>query len=539
MRTKVISILILVLNFYVNAQEEDAWVYFTDKPNVASALANPISILTQEAIDRKNTHNVAIDARDVPVNETYITQLKNQNGITVLAKSKWLNCVHVRGNQADIAALNTLSFVQEIDFADATLNTTKQVPITSNKWETEKVSQSQTNFVYGTAANQIQMLNGDHLHLQNYTGTGMVIAVLDAGFPGVDTMDGFERLRDNGGILGGYDFFDRNTDVYANTTSSHGTLVLSNMAGFIENQYVGTAPDAQYYLFRTENAPAENPLEESLWVEAAERADSLGVDVINTSLGYKTYDNPAYSHSNTDLDGFTTYITRGANIAYEKGMLLITSAGNAGSSGLSAPADSPYVFTIGAVKADETYASFSSVGSAIQPTQKPDVVAQGQASAVILPNDSIVTANGTSFSSPTLAGAIACLWQALPSFTNEQIMQIVRETASQYNNPDYFLGYGIPDFAQALTQGTLMVAAPFNTRFFQVFPNPVTHTLQVIAYENTSASYQIYNTLGQKVKEGILTSLNSTIDFSALQKGMYWLAIHSKSSSKTFSILKK
>ncbi|TYB80196.1 S8 family serine peptidase [Bizionia saleffrena] len=535
MKNKLLVLTFLCFQLCIYAQE-DAWVYLTDKENVATSIANPISILTQKAIDRKAAHSIGIDERDVPVNENYISQLKNQSGITVLAKSKWFNAVHVRGLETDINVVSTLPFVDVIIFADNNLNAKgASVETIVNKFELESVS---TTFNYGDAANQIEMFNGDDLHLANYTGSGKTVAVIDAGFPSVDTNPGFDRVRNAGNILGTYDFVNRDTDVYTNTTSNHGTLVFSDMAGYVENTFVGTAPDASYYLFISENAPTENPIEESLWVEAAERADSLGVDVINTSLGYKTYDNPNYSHTNADLDGNTTYITKGANIAFEKGMLLVTSAGNSGANGIAAPADAAGVFTIGAVKADGTYASFSSVGSTFQPTLKPDVVAQGQASYVINESGGLSTANGTSFSSPILAGGLVCLWEALPNLTNAEIMQLVRESASQYTTPDYFLGYGIPDLSLALQTGLSVEEVTFNTSKIQVYPNPAKHTVFVkLPTEIKKAQIKLYSVLGRKVLDAKINTTQSKLNVEQFSKGMYLLKIEAETYSKTIKLI--
>ena len=538
MKTLKLLLLLVALNKTAfSFAQQDAWVYLTDKENVAASIANPISILSQKAIDRKTAHSVPIDARDVPVNETYISQLKNQTGISVLAKSKWFNAVHVRGTETDINALSGLTFVSSITFADKTLNakTISTEPVV-NKFLVE--NSSATTFNYGNATNQIEMFNGHELHLGGYTGDGITVAVIDAGFPNVNTMAGFQRLRDAGNLLGGYDFFDRTADVYANTTSSHGTLVLSDMAGFVQDQFVGTAPDASYYLFRTENAPNENPVEESLWVEAAERADSLGVDVINTSLGYKSYDNPNYSHTSQDIDGDTAYITKGANIAFEKGMLLINSAGNSGSSGINAPADAAGVLSIGAVQSNGTYASFSSQGSAIQPTQKPDVVAQGAASAVINQNDVVTTSNGTSFSSPILAGGIVCLWQALPNLSNAEIMQLVRESASQYTTPDYFLGYGIPDLSMALSQGLSIEEFEPNILTLNIYPNPAQTEVSVeIPSVYESAQVRLYNILGKKVLETTVNNTNSKINIASFANGIYLLKVDASDLSETIKLI--
>lgn len=524
--------------------QEHAWVYLSDKPNSATALANPISILTQDALDRKAAHNVAIDFKDVPVEETYISLIKSQPGVTVMSKSKWFNALHVIGNPSDIMALSALTInstpiVSSIDFADDNLNSR-----TSQNLYKHDIEASLTTFNYGSANNQTVMIGVDDLHqnVNNYTGTDMTVAVIDAGFTNVGTMNGFQRLRDNGGILGGYDFVDRNTDVYAYTGNSHGTWVLSNMAGYIQDQFVGTAPDANYYLFRTEDAASETPLEESLWVEAAERADSLGVDVINSSLGYTTFDNPNYSYTPAEMDGNTAYITKGANIAYQKGILVVNSAGNSGNGSwqiVGAPADAAGVFSIGAVKADGTYALFSSRGSSAQPTQKPDVVAQGQASYVISTTDAIITLNGTSFSSPILAGGIVCLWQALPNFNNAQIMQLVRESASQFNTPDFFLGYGIPDLSLALAEGLSVSEFQNENIKLKVYPNPVKNQLTIqIPSQFDEVRVRFYDVLGKKVLDTKVTAINQNVTTSALSKGVYLVKIEAEGLAITKKIIK-
>jgi len=528
-------------SFSLFAQIEDAWIYLTDKQNVTASINNPISILTQEAIDRKNAHGVAVDARDVPVNEMYITQLKNAIGITVMAKSKWFNAVHVRGSQTNIQALIALASVDVIDFADKKLNAK-----TPNKKKNKtKLEGAFTTFNYGNALNQIEMFNGDDLHLANYTGTGMTVAVLDAGFPNANTMTSFQRMRDAGHLLGSYDFVNRDVDVYTGATSNHGTLVLSDMVGYIENQFVGTAPDASYYLFITEDAPNENPVEESYWVEAAERADSLGVDIINTSLGYTTYDNTNYSYTPADMDGNTAYITKGANIAFEKGMLLINSAGNSGSPSdswqiIGAPADASGVLSIGAVDSSGNYASFSSKGNVTQPTQKPDVVAQGQASYVITEHDVIATANGTSFSSPVLAGGIVCLWQALPGKTNAEIMQLVRESASQYTTPDYFLGYGIPNLESALNTALSVESNLADDIIINIYPNPAKDKLYIqLPSGDNVITLRLYDILGKEINTYSVSYNNNIVDIASLPNGIYIIKFELNTISKTFKLIKQ
>ncbi|MUU78363.1 S8 family serine peptidase [Winogradskyella endarachnes] len=518
--------------------QEDAWIYLTDKPNVAASIANPISILTQKAIDRKQNHNVAIDERDVPVNEAYISDLKLQTGITVMAKSKWFNAVHVRGTQVDIDALSSLTYVDSIDFANNNLDAASRGTAVTDKHEIENES---IIFTYGDTQNQVEMINADNLHIDDFTGEGITIAVMDAGFPNVNTMSGFQRLRDNGDLLNGYDFVDRVSDVYAYTGNNHGTKVLSTMAGFVQDQYVGTAPDASYYLFRTEDSASENPVEESYWVEAAERADSLGVDMINTSLGYTDYDNSNYNYTPADMNGQVTFIARGASIAAEKGILVVVSAGNSGATAwqtVGSPADSPDVLSIGAVDAAGNYVAFSSQGGAAQVGyQKPDVVARGGAAYVISEYDNIVQNNGTSFSGPIMCGGIASLWQAIPDASPSEIMDFVRESASQYTTPDDFLGYGIPDLDLARTNALSIDSLAKET--FNFYPNPVRTTLNIDIPSNVDkVEVFVYNQLGQEILSQSVTENLKTINVSGLASGIYLMKLSTQNNSKTFKFIR-
>lgn len=537
MKTKLLLFVLISFQTLMLAQQ-DAWIYLTDKENVSASIQNPISILTQNAINRKNAHGIAIDARDVPVNENYIAQLKTQSGITVLAKSKWFNAVHVRGSEEDINALIALSFVASIDFADNSLDDSGRSSQQTNKFQEEAIL---VDFNYGSAQNQVEMINIDALHSLDYTGDGILIAVLDTGFPNVNTMGAFQRLRDNGDLLNGYDFVDRTPNIYAYTGNTHGTTVLSTMAAFIQDEYVGTAPDASYYLFRTEDAASENPVEESYWVEAAERADSLGVHVINSSLGYTVYENPNYSYTPSDMDGMTAYISKGANIAAEKGILVVNSAGNSGNNDwqiVGAPADAPGVFTIGGVDADGNYASFSSQGSAIQPTQKPDVVARALGTFVVNPNDIIVSTNGTSFSSPLIAGSVASLMQALPNLNIDQIKQYIRQSASQYNSPDYLLGFGIPDFGVALSMALSVEEANFET--IKVYPNPVKDMLYLqLPTAFKSSQVTIFDVTGKLILQKTLTIPQENIDIAALSSGLYILNLQSEQESFSVKLIKQ
>jgi serine protease AprX len=519
-------LLYLLFTCLAHAQE-DAWVYFTDKPDAAYYLANPLEILTQKALDRRTAQGIALDEIDVPIHTEYVTGIDAAAGITIMAQSKWLNAVHVRGTQADINALENLSYVDHVYFANTALNNGRVM----QPAQTATVQNTQENYSYGNSATQVQMLNAHLLHQDGYTGEGITIAVLDAGFPEVNSAQPFQHLINNGLVLGGYDYVNNSASFY--TGGNHGTRVLSTLGGYTEGQLVGTAPDAFYYLFITEDVNAENPVEESYWVEAAEEADRLGVDIISSSLGYVDYDNPSYSYTYADLNGQTAFITRGADIAFSRGMLVVVSAGNDGAQEqpyICVPADAFNVLTVGAVDSVEQYAYFSSIGPSADGRIKPDVMAMGLGATYANTDGTFSTGNGTSFSAPIMAGAIACLWQASPNKTNAQIMQIVKKSADRYNNPNGYYGFGIPDFATAL-EAALNVPE-FTTSTFTLYPNPATNTVNF----SSMADVTLYNTLGQEV---LSAQSVSSINIEKLPGGVYTYIIGTGATSVKGKILKQ
>ena len=541
---KIVLFLFLFSNI-VGFSQEDAWVYFKDKPDAATYLSNPLTMLTQRALDRRTNQGISVDIIDVPVYQPYINQVIASPGITVKAKSKWLNCLHVRGLQADINALKLVSSVLRVDFADKTLNTSSKKTLVKLKFNpVNKNLKVAINYNYGNSANQIQMLNGHLLHQMDYTGSGKIIAVLDAGFPGVDTAQPFKRLRDNNQILGGYDYVNKSANFY--TGNSHGTLVLSTMGGYVDGQLVGTAPDAKYYLFITEDAISafpysENPVEESYWVEGAEEADRLGVDIISTSLGYFGYDNPKYSHTYSDMTGNLAFASQGANIAFNKGIIVVASAGNEGQQTephVGVPAEAKNVIAVGAVKFDESLALFSSIGPSYDGRVKPDVMAQGQTVVLSDPSGNIGTADGTSFACPITAGMIACLWQALPTKTNQQIKQLIIQSADRYTLPTNQFGYGIPDYNLARANG--LSVEEFLNNEFKIYPNPTNDLVSVTLPEESDVNtIVIYNVLGQKMLEENISTISPTISLKSLNCGMYFYKVDSNGFSKSGKIIKQ
>ena len=513
-----------LLSNILYSQQEFAWVYFKDKKNVEYFINNPELILTDLSISKKQSKGIPIDYNDVPIDNDYIDILTDIVDLTILATSKWLNCVYVESEIDLLSSLNELNFVDRVEFANKSLNPNRSFNADLNF--SKKFNSFDESIEYGSTRNQIEMLNLDFLHDQEFTGKGVNIAVIDAGFVNVNTMTSFVyywRSRPDSSIV---DWKVRSFQYIPKTWG----WSQSHIGQFKENEFYGTAPDASFYLFRTEDVSSETPVEECYWVEAVEVADSLGVDLINTSLGYKGYDNLNYSHTEDDMDGYSTFITRGANIAYEKGIILINSAGNSSFNGVIAPADSPGVLSVGAVNLEGVYASFSSQGSDIQPVIKPDIVAQGFQSKVININDDIVFNSGTSFSSPILAGAIACLVQAFPRLSVNEIMNLVRESSSQFNNPDYYIGYGIPDFSKAYD-----LALELSLDDFLVFPIPTHDYINIISQWNVeNYNLEIIDLRGKLLYSKSINNPRTSILINEFSNGIYILKFSYEINGKNY-----
>ncbi|MBN1250803.1 MAG: S8 family serine peptidase [Bacteroidales bacterium] len=534
--TNILIALVLIANS-ISAQvsPNHYLINFTDKNNSTYSINNPQEFLSQRAINRKSRYNISIDLKDIPVNKSYIDSLKKL-GLKIINVSKWLNSATVYST--DIALIDTIdkiSFVKSVGIEKKS-NKIK----TENTLEKKSIGKSTTDtvnsnyFDYGISLNQSQMLNGNLLHNEGFRGEGMQIAILDAGFYKVNELPAFDSLRINNQILGVWDFVDGDNQVY--DADTHGMKVLSTMAGNISGQLIGTAPKAKYWLLRTEQGASEYIIEEHNWVVAAEFADSAGVDVINSSLGYNDFDDNINSHTYQEMDGNSTIITIGADIAASKGILVVTSAGNEGFSSwqyITAPADADSVLTVGAVTPEKTIAYFSSLGPTSDKRIKPDVCAQGMPAVVEGSGGEISYANGTSFSSPIMAGMVTCLWQAHPELNNMQIIDAVKRSANKYSKPDTIYGYGIPDFYAAhlylKSSGLIDVK---KTDFLNVYPNPFKNSFNVEFIAKSinppfDLEFSVYNFLGSKLlfHRSISTQNNYTaakIDLNNnFTKGLY------------------
>lgn len=480
------------------------WVVFTDKNDNGYSYMAPEAFLSPRSIARRAKQQIPTTLQDEPVTPAYIAALR-QLDCRVLHTSRWFNAATIATNDtAIIHQINGFPFVRQtapvVKLAlggDLELTYTSYLPATGKRW-----------YDYGEGFNQIQQLNGDLLHNEGYRGKGMLIAVLDAGFPAVDVLSGFEKLRSENRILATRDFVAPGTSVYED--HPHGTLVLGTMAGYLPGIMIGTAPEASYLLLRTEDASTEMTIEEANWVAAAEFADSMGADILNTSLGYTTFDDSSMSYTTADMDGNTALITRAADVAAQKGMLVVNSAGNSGNDPwqyISAPADGDSVFTIGAVTAEGAYAGFSSTGPTADGRLKPNVVAQGQqAASLSFADGEVIRASGTSFSSPILAGLAACLWQAHPDKSAWEIKTAIEMAGSQAEQPDNWLGYGLPNFMLAHTQLQTGAGADSSTALVAL-PNPFSQTFQLLIsvdYEGIG-TLQLIGTDGRLIDEQLVT----------------------------------
>lgn len=476
------------------------WVQFTDKDHTPYSLSAPQDYLSQRALDRRARQNIPVDSLDLPVDPAYIAQLLAAGQIELLNVSKWFNAVTIRST--DTLALDSLGLLPFVHQLRMTMDGKPRPTRFAQKFGTGTKTFQQD---YGSSFRQIEMMNGHLLHeAGGAKGQGMLIGVLDSGFQDADILPGLSDLRGRNGITLTRDLVEPGGNVYAE--HYHGRSVLSLMAGHVDGKLTGTAPLANYVLVRTENVESEYLVEEDNWVSGAELCDSIGCDVLNTSLGYTTFDDSTQDHTYADLNGLTSRMTLAADIAARKGMIPVNSAGNSGTLPwhyISAPADAFDILAVGAVGSDRMLADFSSRGPSADGRVKPDVSAMGLGTIGIGTGGyNVYGINGTSFSSPLVAGLAACLWQLHPDRSAHDIMDAVRRSASQYDHPDGDLGHGIPDFWRAhLLLGGRDITNLTNATAFQVIPVPFTNFLdiEVFAGDETGMNVLIYDMLGREL----------------------------------------
>ena len=428
-------------------------VTLNDKQGTTGSLEHPTRFLSRRSVERRKRQGLAVDSTDLPVSARYLKLIRN-NDVTIIGQSRWQNTVLVRvSDSAMIRRVCQLPCVSNIKLVWQAPDSITPSAVKTKYHDEFEDRDSVSSELYGTAAKQIRTLNGQRLHDIGLRGEAMMIAVLDGGFKNVDKIPAFQRVD----IRGWHDFVTPpSPSIFSET--DHGTKVLSAMAINVPYYYIGTAPKASYWLLRCEDTQTEQEVEEDYWTMAAEYADSVGCDIINSSLGYNEYDHPYMSYCQWQLDGRTAFVSRTASMLAGKGIILVNSAGNSGMGTwkkIGVPSDADHILTVGAIMDSEPHkiAPFSSVGPTQDMRVKPDVVAIGAPARLVNGRGVIMDDMGTSFSTPVVCGLTACLWQALRNKTAEEIIELVRQTSNNSTHPDNIHGYGMPNFWRAYMIG--------------------------------------------------------------------------------------
>ena len=458
--------IILFLFIILVVGEADSYAQFTryivrlkDKGTNPYSLSNPLQYLTQRSIDRRTRYNITIDSTDLPITPRYIDSIRMAGAVTILNSSKWLNQVAIQ--TADAAALAKINGFPFVISSGPIAALTQPNDVPANKKLDAPLTDLPSNptpsiitadyYNYGQSYGQVHLHNGEFLHNRGFRGQGMQMAVLDAGFYHYLSLPTFDSIRNNNQVLGTWDFVAGNASVDEDHT--HGMNCLSTIAANMPGVFMGTAPKTSFYLYRTEDVATEYPIEEQNWIAGMERADSLGVDITSTSLGYFNFDNAVFNYTYANMDGNTTMSARGGDLAAKKGMLLVLAAGNEGNGAwhyIITPSDADSVMAVGAVSTAGAVGSFSSYGPSSDGQIKPAVAAVGVGAVIANPSNGQPTfGSGTSFACPNMAGLTTCLWQAFPEINNMGIINVMQQSATKATAPDNRVGYGIPDMKKA------------------------------------------------------------------------------------------
>ena len=530
-----------ILEGQINSYNYFYRIYFRDKGSYHISDFTPSGLFSQRAVQRRQKEGISgLDYKDLPVYEGYLGTILSM-GLQLHCTSRWMNTGLFKSQDpADLSSLRTLPFVENVKIV--------KNPVIKKGYKDKLAFKA--NLDVNIYDKPITMLNGDLVHASGYRGEGKLIAVLDGGFINSDKISSLEGLRGRNGITGTYDFVRRSEFVY--DYHNHGTYVLSVLAGVIDSYIEGSGPDADFLLIRTEDTSSEFPVEEDFWAAGAEYADSAGCDIISSSLGYFIFDDPSMDYKFSDMDGRTAFVTRTAEAAASRGIVVVNSAGNERNSAwihIIAPSDGDSVLAIGAVDPDKIIASFSSAGLSFDRRIKPDVVAQGVSVPVQagFPDESglgstVVLGSGTSFSCPVISGMLACVMQAVPQAKASDIVSVIRSVSDRYNSPDSLYGYGIPDMVNAIIslQKELM-SEPLSA--VTIGPNPFTDFVNVRLKDNPEfLRFEIFNAGGVPIKSVYYShylSLSWTLNgLQNLTQGLYIVRITTAQGKFTSKIIK-
>jgi hypothetical protein len=512
------------------------WIQFNTKTGTSYRIDKPELYLSQRAIERRARHNIEIDSTDLPINPGFTDSLRSM-GFYIKHTSRWMNgAIAIYPDTLSVDSIQLPSFISFIQLR-------KDAPLKSLSTKFDEIDSLARDY-YGNSTDQITMLNGHLLH-KHSKGEGVHVAVIDGGFFNADKLDVFDSLYARDGILGTRDFAAPGNNVY--NEMEHGTNVLSIMAANNPGLMVGAAPEASYWLLRSEVHPGESPVEEDYWVIATEFADSVGCDVINTSLGYTIFDNPQFNHNYGEFSGDSIRISKAANLAVKKGVVVVCSAGNDGANSwrhICAPSEARDVLSVAAVNYNRNVTNFSSRGFGIYSSvQKPDISAMGGGTAIISANGDYSYGSGTSFSAPLIAGMAACMVGAFPDSSATSIIKMIREAGHLYPQHTDSLGYGIPDFAKYNDQIPLSCKSCFTgNNTVKAFPNPFSSKFCVVS-KNEIERIDIYTFDGQKIfsafDDNPVLKGKTVTSLEYLPKGIYFAVIHDQLSVQTLKLIKK
>lgn len=514
------------------AQANRYFVTFKDKANAIYSVGNPQQFLSQKSIDRRARESFATTEEDFPVNQGYVQQVK-ATGAEVYFMSRWFNGVLIQTTPSIATTVGNLSCVRSVELV---------APGARLSGGRTKANQKldQASGVASDPLNQRQnaMIGLDKMHMAGFYGEGVDVAVFDSGFNGVDTLAAFKPLYKDGRVKSVFNFVQNSTNVYAGFP--HGTWVLSIMAGNVLDKYQGGVPNANYFLYQTEDASSEYRVEEYNWLFAAEKADSAGVDVVNSSLGYSEFDDPAMNYNYADLNGNTTVVARAARKLIDRGVVVVNAAGNEGGGSwrfIDSPADVDGIIAVGGVDAAKTRVAFSSIGPSVDGRIKPDVSAQASGCFIINEDGGVFTGSGTSFASPLIACLVTGLRQALPNASVLEIYSRVINSATQAARPDNLLGYGIPQFGPA--KDLTNFADPLD-----VFPNPTSGQLKIIfkSAQGEEVEATLFDIAGREVMEWMVAVTWADnpleIDLTSLSPGVYLLRVQVRGILKSLRIVR-
>jgi len=541
-RVKVFHTLVILLiwTYGTVSGQEVAFNYFyrisfTDKGTNEPGDFTLSGLFASKAVERLNKAGIlAPDFRDLPVYSNYLDQISSL-GLSLHCTSRWMNTALFKTTfPADVEGLSRLPFVSKVRMV--------KNPGSKNV-SYDKLSFTVEENGFPPYDQPISMVNGIIVQNSGFDGKGVLVAVLDAGYLNADNITSLEDLRSRNGIKATYDFVKNAGNVY--DFHSHGTAVLSILSGFLPGSVAGTAPGADYLLLRTEDPDSEYPVEEDFWIAAAEFADSTGADIITSSLGYSMFDDPLLNYKYSDMDGNTAFISRAADIAASRGILVVCSAGNERGNSwnrIIAPSDGDSVLAVGAVDGNRSIASFSSAGPSYDRRIKPDVAAQGVSVPVQTQVSVVVRSNGTSFSCPVISGMCACVMQAVPEAVGYDIIAAIHSVSDRYNSPDSLYGYGIPDMAALITGlQEKLVVKPVNESV--VSPNPFRDELTVTFMKPPGMIIaEIFNSSGillikREYRDYIGRSFQLN-DLGFLDPGLYFLRIRNGEKKFIYKVLK-